>query len=213
MHNKTAGFSTTELLVVISIITLISAAVIFSFTGLSENVALNRAVRELALGIRQAQNTSLSVTQVPIVQWPNAIPSDQRIVRHVGIELSTSGAGASGYFFFVDIDAPGVAGVGPADRKYEQKTDGNPDLQRDEKIAGSDFRFERNVRIMSFSDCSPCPDTVNIIFSAPEATAQIVNQSGGGSIGNKLTIELVAPSNPNNKRYVTVRTSGQISIK
>ena len=205
------GFSPIELLVVISIITLVSVSVILSFSGVGESIALNRAARELAHGIRRAQNTALAVTQVPIVKWPEAVPESVRIVRHVGIQLTT-GSGSTGYFLFVDIDAPGVAGVGPADRKYEEKSDGNADLHRDEKIAGSDFRFERNIRIAGFTECSPCPQTINIIFSAPEATAQIVNQDGGSSIGQKLDIELRAPSG-SAARHVIIRSSGQVSIR
>src|SRR3989344_616379 len=75
-----AGFTLTEIVVITSIITTVSATVLVSFGGLNDGVALNRAAREFALALRQAQSTALGVT---------AAGSSAVIPPYAGVRVST----------------------------------------------------------------------------------------------------------------------------
>lgn len=179
-----AGFTMVEIVVMLAILTAISGLVLANFTGFNEGTALNRSARELALGIRKAQNMSLAVTRV-----------GGQIPAGVGVYLSATGADSGKYFLFSDT---GNLSFGP-----------NPE----EKIAGSEVRFERNVKIGQIKDQNNSSYTVaNIIFTPPEATIGFSDSTGTPIPGEKLEIQLSVSGREQTKTLV-IRTSGQVSIK
>lgn len=188
-----------EMVVILSIMTVISAIVLFSFTGLSERGAINRSARELALALRSAQGMSLAVTQVGV-----GSPPVNKIPPAVGIKFIR---GTNNYQIFADLN--------PRDFKY---TDSN------EKI-GDPKVMEKSVHIDSLIyydvlGIAGSAGAAHIIFAAPEATMEITD-SNGVTLGNGERLEIqLSPSaaascqeiiNPCKK--VIVRTSGQINIK
>ena len=178
-----------EMVVMLSIVTAISSVVLFSFTGLNEGAALNRSVRELTLAIRQAQNMSLAVTQLEV-----GSPPTPQIPSAVGVYISTNMADR----FFLFADLPTV------DFKYSGSS---------EKIPGTEKVMERRVIINRIIDESGnSRPTVHILFTAPEANLTLTNDAGASISSDKIDIELITPSG-NLKRIITVRVSGQISIK
>lgn len=221
-----AGLTAIEMLVTLSIIAIVSISVLLSFSGLNEGAALNRSAQELALGIRQAQNMALAIKQAQIQQWPSD-PDCIQVVRRVGIQINKDAAQRNRFFLFADMDnpEPGCT-IGYANNKYDVITSGPPN-SRNERIVNSDVIFARGVGVNRFLNCDgtvnpSCSfsgsnqDTINIIFRAPEATAQVTDQPPGGSNGSlvvtsEITIELSAPSGQT--KTVVVKTNGQISIK
>lgn len=178
-----------EMVVILAIVTAVSAVVLFSFTGLSEGTALSRSARELALAIRQAQNMSLAVTQINVGSPPTA-----QIPPAVGIRLNT--AEPTIYFLFADLPI--------VDNRYSGDS---------EKILGTQITFERRVKINRIVDEAGAPKALaHIIFAAPEASVFITDANGSSTLGEKVDIELTAPSG-NLKKTITIRSSGQISIK
>jgi len=180
------GYTMTEMVVVLSIVTLISSVVLASFSGFSEQGALSRSSRELALGIRQAQNMSLAVTQIQTQSGP-IIP------RAVGVRLTLSKP--QSFIIFADL---------VLDFKYNALED---------KLIGEESSFQRTTRIKSLTAYNPNPanySTVHLIFVAPEATVFLTDENGA-SIGDKLEIKLSTVSGQ--EKIITVRTNGQISIK
>lgn len=178
-----------EMVVILSIITGISSIVLFSFTGLNEGASLNRSVRELALAIRQAQNMSLAVTQIEVGSPP--VP---QIPSAVGVRLST--ADPERYFLFADLD--------PLDYRYTGDS---------EKIQNTENIFDRKVRIKKLADDNGTNyPAAHILFTAPEANLVISDGNGAVIPGEKIEIELASPSG-NLTKTITVRLSGQISIK
>ncbi len=179
------GYTVAEAVVVVSVITVISLVVLASFPGLKESGALNRAARGLALGIRQAQNMSLAVTQIGSASGPVIPPA-------VGTNLSLNQPQA--FSIFADL---------VFNRKYVASEDA---LIKTEN-------FERGVKIQNLLGYNPDPAShtaVHILFAAPEATI-FLTDGNGIDIGNRVDIELVSPSGE--KRTIVVRTSGQVSIK
>lgn len=186
------GFTMVEVVVMLAIITMLSAIVLASFGRLNEGAVLRGSVREAALAMRKAQNMSLSVRQIMVGAPPQAV-----IPPAVGVRFTK---GQSLYFFFADLAVS-------RDFKY---TDGS------EKI-GADERFLRNIYVKSFKNAMgteftvPETQSIHVIFSAPEAAVAITNLNGA-DMGNFIEIEFAALSGQQTKSVV-VRTSGQISIK
>ncbi len=186
------GFTLVEAVVTLALVMAISAMVLFSFSGLNEGAALNRSVKELALAIRKAQHSALSVTQVTIGDPPAPV-----IPPAIGIRLVK---GQSSYFLFGDLN--------PRDNMY------TPALN--ERIPRSTATTTRNVRINEFYDGTGTPlsavSALHITFASPEATAKFTDQ-GGTEILNAVQIELRTASGQPTPKRIVVRTSGQISIR
>jgi len=182
-----------EVVVMMAIIVTISGMVLVSFTGLHEGTALNRAARELALAIRKVQNTSLAVTQVDTRAGPKIPPA-------VGIRLTQ---GTRVFILFADLTR---------DNKYDPSV---PSEDPDARI-GDEQIFEGGVKVKSLAaiDVLGNPQIAagaHIIFAAPEAAVFIADQDGI-ALGDTLKIELASASGRVTKT-VTVRTSGQVSIR
>ena len=190
-----------EMVVILSIMTVISAIVLFSFTGLSERGSINRSTRELALALRNAQGMALSVTQVGVGD-----PPIKKIPPAVGIKFIR---GTNNYQIFADLNNP------TRDWKYTDSS---------EKIGGP-RTTEKSVRINALYYIDPVGQvrsavSANVIFTAPEATIEIKN-GNGDQLGNgeQLEIELTPSANVsceealNPCKKILVRTSGQINIR
>ena len=177
-----------------TIIVSISAIVLFSFTGLHEGAAINRAARELALAIRRAQNMSFAVTQIDTQAGPQIPPA-------VGVRVV---AGSPLYFIFADMVPDG---------RYGDSVQNNT---VDAKVSNAEAVFEGGITVGSlvssdeFAQPHPVP-VAHVIFLAPEA-AVVLSDGAGNSLGDTLEIGLVSASGQS-KKTVTVRTSGQVSIK
>lgn len=177
-----------EVVVMLMIITAVSATVLVGFGSTREGAALNRSARELALAIRRAQNMSLAVTQVDTLAGPKVPPA-------VGVRLAQGG---ETYFLFADL---------ADNKKYDAD---------DVKIAGADnLAFERGVKIKSLTylevSSRRTAAAAQVVFAAPEA-AMYIADANGDTLGEVIEIELAGPSGRLIKT-VTVRTSGQVSIK
>lgn len=187
------GFTMVEVVVMMTIITIISAVVLVGFTGLHEGAALNRSARELALALRRAQNMSLAVTQIDTLAGPRIPPA-------VGMRFAE---GAETYFSFADFN------------RDNQYGDERADDERDARIAG-DAVFEGGIRIRSLAYYDAFGQTrrvpiMHIVFAAPEAAMTITDEDGV-SLGDRAEVELVSRSGQL-KKIIGARTSGQISIK
>lgn len=186
---KPNGFTMIEVVVMLAIVAAISGAVLFSFGGLNEGGALNRSARELALSIRQAQNTSLTVKKINVGNPPTT-----QIPQAVGLQLTRQ---QNIYFLYADLD-------NPTNYKYNSPPDG--------KIDNQDQSFLRNIQIDSLTDSGGSSyQTVNVVFVAPEASLYLTDSSGN-SIGNVLNIVLKAPTT-GQTRTLIIRTSGQITVR
>lgn len=193
--HQRSGFSLVEVLVLSAIVALISSVVLFNFTGFGETTALNRATRELALAMRQAQNVSLSIHQVGGVVPPFA-----------GVKISTSALDADGYTIFGDLNDPDSDGTPDGNKLF----DAPPDV----RIDGA--TFGRGIAVSALKNgagatITPAGNTVNLLFSPPEARVSF--SDGGGNTLTETAIEVVLKSPSGNTRSVVVRISGQIAIR
>src|SRR3989338_5852128 len=173
------GYTSVEIIVMLSIIAMVGVLTLVSFTGLGERGTLNRAAQTLALNIRGAQNKALGVTRVGTVT-PSAI----------SIFFTDEG---SSYFIFSDVDNS---------RTYTPMADVK--IGNDEVFE----RNVRVDSLTGFPSGSPHSfAAANITLANPEASA-ILTDGAGNSTGNQLDIRLITPANGLTKT-ITVRTSGQ----
>lgn len=177
-----------------TIITMVSATVLVSFTGLHEGAAISRSARELALALRRVQNASLAVTQIDTLAGPRIPPA-------VGLRLAED---AETYFSFADFNR---------DNRYGGE---RADDERDARLTAGDTLFEGSVRIQSvayydaFNARQEIP-VLYVVFAAPEAAVTLAGEDGV-PLGDLAEIVLVTRSGRLTKK-ISVRTSGQISIR
>ena len=187
---RSGGYTAIELIVVTSIIIIISTIVLLGFGVLNDSVALNRSSRDLAVVLRRAQNMALAVTGVSAIG--NEVPPA------VGIQLTQ---GASTYLLFADR-----AG---SFRDYKYGASDGEFIQS--------LRFDRNVIAYQFLDVdgdpiSPAEGVLHIIFSAPEADLRITDGNGNGD-PKWAKVDIIFRSPSGKTKILTVRESGQISVK
>ncbi|OGZ96892.1 MAG: hypothetical protein A2847_02695 [Candidatus Sungbacteria bacterium RIFCSPHIGHO2_01_FULL_50_25] len=189
IFEHSAGYTAVELIIVAGIMVTITAAVLIGFGTLNTNAALNRAARDLGVSLRRAQNMSLAVSGISAIG--NEVPPA------VGVQLTTS---ATSYILFGDR-------IASEDLRYTSLS---------ERIETTSF--ERNVRVSGFETVgsSPTPyvpagGILHVLFSAPEADPKITDGDGTLAPPDSITIILEAPNG--NVKKVTVRESGEVSIK
>ncbi len=200
---RSGGFTLLELLVVITISTIIMTTLVFQQSQWNDKLTVSTQAYELALMIRQAQ------------------------IYALGVREDTAGGGDKfniGYGIYVDEnDLVGLGGVMDryiffADRNNNKIYDSSPD----EKI-GDPIIFTRGVVIDRFcgaTGVNPCNNDagplnqLNITFFRPEpkANIQLLN-NGGGNGGTNPPATIYLKSLGGKFSSVKVETNGQISIQ
>ena len=191
LKNKNAGFTLTELIVVITIATAMMTSLVFQQAKWNDNLAVSAQAYDLALMIRQAQIYSLGVKE------DKSASSGDKFNIGYGIYLSQNNL--SQYIYF-------------ADRNGNQKYDSG------EAIETKTFTRGVTIKDVCGTGANGCfPGTgplasVHIFFLRPDTRVimSLLN-AGGGSTGDPpVTIRLQSPKG---KYYsVRVESNGQVSI-
>ncbi len=203
--NSKRGFSVTELLISIAIISLILAVVVLNQGDFTDQFSLTTNANDLELLIRQAQVFGVSVREFT--------PASNEFTSAYGVSLSTVTTGfQSIYVSFADRGTKN----GIYDGDIACTTGGSSECIKK-------FTFTRGIKINqicalkanSQADCAPIVGRTDITFNRPDPAASITtfnsqgNQNNiGGVIG--VRIELVSPKGK--LKSVYVYTTGQISI-
>lgn len=194
-HDKdSSGFTTIELVVSLAIITLVSAQVLVSFSGLGQGVTLNRAIQELVGEIRKAQYAAIAVIYAPTSGLP---PSPA-----VGIRISTVVGATPQVLRFIDRNDWPIGAPQPQDNKYTGPQ---------EKIG--EYALPGKIRINRLIDDqdNDAYTTMHILFKVPEAEVTLAKDDGTPFPGNRVDIELISTTGA--KKTVTVRITGEINAK
>lgn len=186
---KTLGFTMIEIVIMMAIITAVSAIVLFKFTALNDSAFLNRSTHELALSIRRAQNMALAITQVDVGGIGTIPPA-------YGVRLSQAASDADQYIIFGDVINDFIWNAGD-----------------DAMIDGIQF-FSRSIKVKEITGCAiSCPQKINIMFKAPESVMEFHDDSDGTLLSeDTLTIMLTTQAGDLTRKII-VKTSGQVSIK
>lgn len=183
-----AGFTMVEVAIILGVIIMIASIVLVSFPNLSQNIALQRSARQLALSFRKIQNTTFASRETAA----GIVPA--------GYGLYFNRAAAPGsYIIFADLrDATGVG-----NGRYDAAAD----------VVVDTIRFESGVSIADLvSDLGGADqrqDVLNIVFQVPDARMSIKNDS----IPAGESAEISLSGRAGLTRSVIVRTTGQVYVK
>jgi putative endonuclease len=100
-----AGFTLTEILVVIFIISLLSALTFANYRQGGKEMALQRAAYKLAQDIRRAQEMAMAATECP-----SGTPCEGQTPPRYGLYISDPSGGGwkYGYYLFADLNGNGL---------------------------------------------------------------------------------------------------------
>jgi len=186
---KKRGFTLIELMVVMSIATIMMAVLIFQQNKWSDQLSVNTQAYEMVLMIRQAQIYSLGVRE------DTGGTGDK---FNVGYGIYMNQSNANQYIYFADRDG---------DQKY------------DSGEAIETKTFSRGVTIKDVCGSSNCFFTgggplwqASISFFRPETKANIKLLNNGGSQVDNPPVIIKLKSPKGKEANITVETNGQISI-
>ncbi len=192
--NKT-GFTLIEMLITMSIVTIISSVILFNYSSFNDKLALTSASQEMSLVIRKAENDAINVKESTV--------SAGTFSHSYAVYFDINNP--SYYYLFVDKDVDGRYDVGNGC--------GSNNTECVEEI------FMKNgVKITNICDSTTCPPTnatrLYIGFLRPSLDATIYfvdNANGYLSTVNTGKIMLVSPKGQTST--VVIEKTGQISIQ
>lgn len=192
IKNKTKGFSLLELLVVISIFTIITTIALFNQGQLNSNVLLTNLAYDVALTVREVQSYG------------------------VGVKYSDIGSGADGgYGIYMNILEPDIITV-------FQDGDANGIFGLDEEIKTYQFSNQRGNKIAELCAIGVTPggpicvgsgesvSSMSITFKRPDPEA---NFYGGRDTFTGPAYIVLKSQDGTNCRAFVVEASGQIRVE
>ena len=196
---RVAGFSIVEMVVSVSIVALVMAVILFSYSKFNDNLALGAAGQELAIAVRQAQVYGLTVKEVSV--------NSGNFNTAYGAYFDLNDL--SNYYIFADTNGDKVYNVGSGC--------GSGSTECIEKIA-----LRNGVKISQICDgvsnCPPGPGgsvtNLDITFLRPNPDATINFANSGGNIkATTLTGKVVLISPRNKTLTVTIESTGQVLVQ
>jgi type II secretion system protein H len=209
------GFTLIELMVVMTIISIMTAVVLTNYRGGNQQLALDRSANKLAQDIRRAQGMAMSTAQCP-----SGTDCAGQVPPRYGIYMGNSAAEKSYYWIFADCVKGGCS-----------TDDGIWGPSEDEKVETQ--HYETGVEFVGWeaADCftcscgapSDCPDCLpggqkrtNITFKPPDPKTEIILKGPEASAHradcSEVTITLrVGTSGPTTT--VTINNAGLIYVE
>ena len=177
------GFTLIELVITAGIMVLLLTLSIANFPDTRSNAELNRAAQEIALEIRSAEASALSVAKDIVTE------------TFPGYGIYFDIANPRDYILFVDRD----------DDK-RRKSDASED-QRSFQLPG----LVQVTRLQNVSGGSE--NELNIVFLRPEPIVTVYNGSGNLGQGNfEIHVKHAALTGAGSSRIISFWTTGQVSV-
>lgn len=191
------GFTLVELMVTISIVSVILSIVLYNYGTFNDNIALSSSGQEMAIAIRQAQTYGVNVREVKV--------GGGVFSTAYGIYFNPS-SNPSDYYVFADTNGNKVYDVGNGC--------GGAVTECIEK-----FTLRNGVKISQICDgasnCPPAPGqnvtNLDITFLRPNLDANINFANSVGNIkATTLTGKIVLISPKNKTLTIAVENTGQV---
>lgn len=199
MSKKNKGFSLIEILVSISIITLLMMVTIYDYSKFNDRLSLTEAGQEMLIAVRQAQSYSVNVRETS--------SGSNDFEKAYGIYFDPVNS-PSAYYIFVDQDG---------NKKYSDTLGGCGGMECIEKI-----NLDRGTRITSVVKgaamsgvCSvSTPDFMTVVFNRPSPIGNISFFTNGGlSCFSRQSGQVVLTSGGGQTITLTIYFSGQVSVQ
>jgi len=177
-----SGFTLVELMVTISIFTIISIGLFINYPKFREGLSLKRTAQEIALTVREAQVSAISVKE-----FDGKFPG-------YGVHFSVNSPDS--FILFVDLDGNG---------EYS----GGPEKEKEIKIKTTDIIYKLCVgeKTIPTPDCSL--SEFNIVYYRPGP--KVVFKGGGVDYSNH-DLEVIIKSSAGVEKQVTIWPTGQIEV-
>ncbi len=219
------GFTFIELVVVISIVSIISSVLIFNYGSFDANIRLQNLAQDIALRIKEAQTVAMSGAY--------ATEYNNQPLDDMNVSLNAPSYGVyfnfrddvtflrKGFAFFADrplgvagYDALAIDGV----ISLPDNTCDNPGVGFSECLSVTQITSLDQISGIYIKDrarSSPLlTDIFGVTFTRPWATAHFSNGTGADSLdAEEVYIEIQSLRNTNKHKYVVVNRTGQISVK
>jgi prepilin-type N-terminal cleavage/methylation domain-containing protein len=190
MNKFNKAFSLIELIVTVSIISVILSVVLYNYGSFNDKLALSAAAQELAVSIRQAQAYGINVKE-------SGVSSNQFNYAY-GIYFSNQTPNS--YYIYVDVNS---------NNKYD--SGGSELVER--------VDFKNGVTINNICDSGACPATGVTTMSAsflrpnPDARIYFINSSGTVTSGPLSYGRIQLRSTKGTFSYVIIESTGQIVVQ
>ena len=190
------GFTLIEMLVVISIFTIMTGVVLANLPNFRERTALQLVAQKMSLTIREAQVYGVGVKSSGV----NVFPSH-------GIIFGPVASNKKSYVLFADDYPPGPP-IG--NNKYDS---GNNELVTKYDLTGTVEIQHLDTCLSSLSCVSQDSAGLNIVFDRPKTEANFTDSSGVVIPSTSYVNITVASSRSGETRIIQVWNTGQISVK
>jgi prepilin-type N-terminal cleavage/methylation domain-containing protein len=190
MYKTNKAFSLVELIVTVSIMTVILSVVLYNYGGFNDKLALSAGAQELAVSIRQAQAFGINVKE-------SAVSSGQFNYAY-GISFSNQTPGS--YYIYVDSNS---------NNKYD--SGGGELVER--------VDFKNGITINNICDSTTCPasgvTTMSVRFLRPNPDARIYFLNSSGTVvSGPISYGRVQLRSPKGTfSYVIIESTGQIVVQ
>ncbi len=195
IHDSRRGFSLLEVMIVLGIVTSISALILVSFPAVSQSINLQRSSRAMALALRKAQNMAFAVRPIEVA------PGARRTPFSFGVHWNRATMPDT-YVIFADFFPSGSP-----NGRYDGGA-GSTDMIVETVRLEPGIAFGNITCMLGGTD--QCGDVLNIVFSVPDAQTQIGNASQ--TVGESAELVLTGRGGLI-ARKITVRTTGQIQVE
>ncbi len=191
------GFTLVELIVVISIFSILAGVTLFNFSGFNSNVTLQNLANQIALQIKTAQTNAIS-GKLPSSFLPPSKPS-------FGVYFDISGGqNRDKFIYFADISNQGYLSNG-----FNSVCGGASGNECLSQITIQSGDLINKICVNGGTDCGN--QILNITFKRPFPDASFYY---GNSLNNSISdAEIEIISKKGQMKTIIVRSTGQIEIK
>lgn len=191
--NSQSGMSYVELIVVLSIFSVMTSVVLFNYGGFQAKVDIKNLASDIALKVVEAQKSSLSgklpPTGAPYNTWK---PS-------YGVYIDQSGDDKS-FIYFTDKDQNGLL-------SNPSCVEGGECL---EKIVVTKGNTISSLKVFYLDGTSSSLGNMTVVFKRPNSGAILNTSSGFTSAISYVEITITSPKGP--KAVIKIYPSGRIQV-
>jgi len=191
MLNAKCGFTLIEMLVTISVFTIVTSVMLANYPKFSDNLSLERTTQEIALSLREAKTYSLAVREF-------GIGSD--IFPGYGVHFDLSSGPSKNYLLFADLDEG---------KDY----DSSGSEKQDEFVIQTNVSIKEFCKILDpLGDCGSY-EKLEVVYFRPDPNVTITGITPLGVRESLPFAAIVVEASQGGCKSIIVRTTGQVSIE
>lgn len=206
------GVTLVELLIVVGIVSVVSAVLMFNYSDFNNNVSIRNLAQEMGLAVRKAQTYATSVQAI------NNTSQNTNVFPSYGMSFSMNAATSDTtlptnkrFVLFADIP-PSTGTVG--DKIYTSNRQCGVMQEGSECVETFGISTgDRIVRLCTSEYGCSTTATANVIFARPAPDAYICIVQGSACTQIASNLDVVVQSQKGRIKTVRIWNTGQISVQ